>query len=330
MRKPAFFVGFAVSVMVAIQGGHEPRLGAAEPSFRFQSNFWVSLHHSLRGEARRRELKGPVLIKIDGLKPEERAAWTSALDAYAPFGRRDVVFDEGLIGINNLLTRLGDDMSLDRTAQRLDSAAKRGLTLAAPIYRAHFWPSQQQMNEHWIAAVQPAMAAHAASMAAALARVYRTEWPAAPIIIDAASEAGPNGAYTTDGPPDTAGHTTLESASTELQGDMAFETIFHEASHPVAGKKLFDAVNAEAARQNIAAPRDLAHVMIFYTVGELTRRELGKGGNAEYKPYAYRYQLYTGGWQRLRDALERDWQPYLDGKTPYEDALAALVRDASG
>jgi hypothetical protein len=68
--------------------------------------------------------------------------------------------------------------------------------------------------------------------------------------------------------------------------------------------------------------------MIFYTVGEMTRRELGKGGNAAYKPYAYRYQLYTGGWQRLRDALERDWRPYLDGQTSWDDALAALVRDA--
>jgi len=299
---------------------------AAEPAFRFQNNFWVSLHHTLRGEARRRDVRGPALIKTEALKPDERAAWSSALDAYAPYGQRDVTFDAGLVRINNALTLLPDDAAIEKAP--IEAAAKRGLAIAAPIYRAHFWSAQQQLNQRWIEAIRPVLAAHAAGMAAALARVYRVEWPDLPLLVDAASEAGPDGAYTTDGPPGTSGHTTIAAANHDLQGDMAFEMIFHEASHPLTGLALSRSIAAEGTRQKVDAPRVLSHTIIFFTAGELAKRELGKAGDASYKPYAYRYQLYTGGWQKLRDALERDWLPYLDGKTSFDEAIAALVRDS--
>jgi len=314
----------ALAAAIALAG---LRPQAAEPAFRFQNNFWVSLHHTLRGEARRRDVQGPTLIKTSGLSDRERAAWSSALDVYAPYGRRDVVFDAGLNAVNNALALLSDDAAIDKAP--IDAAARRGLTIAAPIYRAHFWAAQQQLNEHWIAAVQPMLAAHGAGMAAALARVYRIEWPTAPLLVDPASEAGPDGAYTTPGPPGTFGHTTIEASNPDLQGDMAFELIFHEASHPLAGLVLGRAIAAEAARQHVDAPGALSHVVIFFTAGELARRELGKSGDADYRPYAYRYGLYTRGWQKMRDAVESDWLPYLDGKTSFDEALTALVRDAS-
>jgi hypothetical protein len=299
---------------------------AAAPSFRFQNNFWVNLHHTLRGEARRRDVRGPSLIKTAVLSETERAAWTSALDAYARYGQRDLVVDDGLIRINNALAQLADDADIGKAP--IDAAARRGLSIAAPIYRAHFWAAQQQLNERWIAALRPMLDDHAAGLAAALGRAYRVDWPSDPIVVDATGEAGPDGAYTTAGPPGTAGHTTIEAANPGLQGEMAFEMIFHEASHPVIGLALSRAVAAEGARQNIDTSRNLSHAIIFFTAGELARRELGKSGDAGYKPYAYRYGLYTRGWQKLRDALEKDWLPYLDGRTPFDEAMTALVRDA--
>jgi len=167
-------------------------------------------------------------------------------------------------------------------------------------------------------------------MSAAIARTYRVEWPAAPIIVDAAAEAGPFGGYTIDGPDGSAAHTIIEASNPEYQGDMAFEMLFHEASHARAiGGRIIAAINAEAARQHVTAPRDLWHTVIFYTAGELARRELGKTGDAQYQAYAYRYGVYTRGWQPLRDALERDWQPYLDGRLGFDEALTALVRDTT-
>jgi hypothetical protein len=65
--------------------------------------------------------------------------------------------------------------------------------------------------------------------------------------------------------------------------------------------------------------------MIMYTSGAIARQELSKSGNREYVPYAYRYDQYT---PVERSAFERDWQPYVDGKVPFEQALHDLVRDA--
>lgn len=45
-------------------------------------------------------------------------------------------------------------------------------------------------------------------------------------------------------------------------------------------------------------------------------------------PYAYRFGLYNhGAWKSYRIALEKDWQPYLDGKIAFAEAIRALVRD---
>ena len=303
---------------------------AADPTFRFQNNFWVNLHHVLRGEARRRTAQMATGVKADALTEAERVAWTSALDGYADNAKRDLLFDDALRRITNALAVVADELALDPMPAAIDDATSRALTRAAPIYRAHYWSAQRQLNDRWIAALQPLLAAHGSGMSAAIARTYRVEWPAAPIIVDAAAEAGPFGGYTIDGPDGTAAHTIIEASNPEYQGDMAFEMLFHEASHARAiGGRIIAAINAEAARQHVTAPRDLWHTVIFYTAGELARRELGKTGDAQYQAYAYRYGVYTRGWQPLRDALERDWQPYLDGRLGFDEALTALVRDTT-
>jgi hypothetical protein len=63
----------------------------------------------------------------------------------------------------------------------------------------------------------------------------------------------------------------------------------------------------------------------YFTSGAVASRELATTGNREYVPYGYRYNQYLPS-ERL--ALERDWQPYLEGKTSFEQALHDLVRDA--
>jgi hypothetical protein len=324
MNKPVFVV-VNVAVVAIVVVCSAPR--AAEPAFRFQNNFWVNLHLALRAESRARTARAPGRIKTSALKADEREAWSSALDGYAEYGQRDLLFDPRLVRMNNRLTLLVDDATLDGVD--VEAPAKRALTTAAPIYRAHFWAAQQQLNDRWISALQAMLAEHGAAMAAAMARVYGVRWPDDPILVDASAEAGPLGGYTTDGPPGTAAHTTIESANPEYQNDMGFEMVFHEASHARAiGGRIIAALNGEGVRQHVAVPRDLWHVLIFFTAGELAKRELGKSGDADYKPYAYRYGVYTRGWQKLRDATEKDWLPYLDGKTSWDDAIAAVVRDA--
>src|SRR5262249_14400376 len=125
-----------------------------------------------------------------------------------------------------------------------------------------------------------------------------------------------------EGPPGTGGHTVLAPLK-NVETDMAFEIVFHEASHTVD-----EGIMKRLAREG-KVPEDLWHAVIFYTSGELARRELGKGNDPSYRPYAYRFQVYERGeWRKFRAALERDWLPYLDGKTSFDAAVSALVRDA--
>ncbi|HZR26113.1 MAG TPA: hypothetical protein VFA59_21125 [Vicinamibacterales bacterium] len=322
-------LGFLVlgTLAVSALGNQEPRTSEPRTSdslFRFQNNFWVNLHHVVRREARRRVDKQAPTIKLEQLSESERAAWSSALDAYATLSQKTIFLDPQTIAINNTLTTVPDDGSPD--GRGLDPNITSALMRAAPIYRAHYWVAHRQINERWIAAVQSMIAQHGSAMAREVAKAYRVVWPAQPIVVDASADAGPLGGYTTDGPPGTAAHTVIQSDNPEYQGEMAFEMVFHEASHAtgIFGPTL-NALQREAQRQHVTLPRDLWHVLLFYTAGELARRELGMIGDAHYMPYAYRYGVYSGGWETLRDAVVAEWQPYLDGARTYDAAIAALV-----
>ena len=88
-------------------------------------------------------------------------------------------------------------------------------------------------------------------------------------------------------------------------------------------------VDEEGAKQRVEPQFDLWHGIIFFTVGELVKRELHMHNDPKYQPYAYRFGIYDRGWQAIRSALERDWQPYLNGSVDFGHALASLVADCS-
>ena len=46
---------------------------------------------------------------------------------------------------------------------------------------------------------------------------------------------------------------------------------------------------------------------------------------AGYTPYALREGLYERGWKNYLDVLQRFWQPYLDGRATFGDAIARMV-----
>jgi hypothetical protein len=191
------------------------------------------------------------------------------------------------------------------------------------------WPRQRAINDAWIADMKPRVARHGDALMRALAHAYHTDWPSQPILIDVSADAGPVGAYTTDsGPAGFAGHATIAPGGAGAEGDMGLESIFHEASHTVDAA-IMKQVDAECAAQKVRAPRNLWHALIFYTTGEMVRRELGKAGDAHYMPYAYRFDVYAKGMDKERAALERNWQPFLDGRISHEEALKNLLRDAT-
>jgi len=304
--------------------------------FEFHSGFWINLHDFLYHQARisARQLAGgsdkaagtaPGLADTGSLTPEQQRTWTSVLDYYRKtWIGRDLLFDEEMVRVKNRLVE--SEAAADLKRSELQPELVAALERAAPIYRARWWAEQDRANHSWIGAVTPLVNRFGDTLVGQLTTAYRAKWPGPRIRVDVVKYASWAGAYTTLDPV----HITVSSTDPRTQGLVALETLFHEASHAMVGRS-FGAVSEGLARegraQNKTIPNDLWHAIIFYTTGEIVRRTLAKNGAADYSPYAYRNGLYARApsWQKYRSALEQHWQPYLDGKTDFNGAIANLV-----
>ncbi len=98
---------------------------------------------------------------------------------------------------------------------------------------------------------------------------------------------------------------------------------FHEAMHT-----LDDSVDAALRRAAVAQKkraRDVDHVLIFYTAGEITRQRI-----PGHVPYAEATELWrrNQAWGALLPHVRETWQPYLDRRASFEDAISTLVARA--
>ncbi len=342
---------FTASLRIPQEAGQ-----GARPVFEFHSGFWVNLHHFLYQQARIRKGKpsrsgggqpsglpaSAAPASTEGLTPAERQSWTAALDYYAgDLADRDLLFNGDMVNINNRLAQLEGCAELSGRGSRECASGLRqeliaALERAAPVYRARWWREHDQSNRSWVASVGPLVRQFGAGLAQQLSATYRADWPAGQMRVDVVFYGGPFGAYTSLDPV----HLTLSSSDPRNQGPAALEVLFHEASHALAGA-VRDAIARECRARGKPIPRDLWHALLFYTTGEMVKRALSApesfagrgfgtaegpaGGTGNYKPYAYRFGLYARGWAHYQHALERYWQPYLDGKAEFDTALARLV-----
>jgi hypothetical protein len=332
------------------------------PVFEFHSGFWINLHHALYYEARLREFppnasqKGnpvpQVKLKLmkdaaTALSPAERIAWDNSVAYYAAnYANKDLLFNNELILIKNQLADFEDCDELSGAQKKTCDAGlapklTQALDAAAPVYRAHLWADQDRANRRWVAAVAPLVEEQGVGISQRLADIYQTKWPKEKIRVDVSAYANPSGAYTTIDPL----RVTISSTDARNQGDEAFEVLFHEASHGIA-EPVESAIIRECRQRDKAIPRDLWHALIFYTTGEVIRPLLTPAeGDLQdqedavkpninrppasrketYIPYAIREGLYERGWKDYLQLLTRFWQPYLDNKSTFDDAIARMV-----
>lgn len=295
------------------------------------------------------------------LSPSEQRTWDDAVSFYAAtYADKDLLFSTELILVTN---QLGDFEDCDELSGRRKRTCDAGLPVkltqaleaAAPIYRAHQWPAHDRANRRWIAGVAPLVREQGVGLSERLADIYQTRWPKQKIRVDVAAYSNVNGAYTTIDPL----RVTISSLDARNQGAEALEVLFHEASHGLA-QPVQDAIIRECRQRDKAIPRDLWHALIFYTTGEVIRpimvaqhaqmivphpqpadvnvpgRPSAPGSAARqaesdsdssntYTPYAIREKLYERGWDGYLQLLSRFWQPYLEGKSTYDDAIARMV-----
>lgn len=323
------------------------------PVFELHSGFWINLHHTLYQEARQRRAATsrdagatkPAPFKSvlagKGLSDTEQKAWDDAVAFYAEnYANKDLLFTTELIQLKD---QLGDFEDCDELSGRKRKFCDAGLPAnltqvleaAAPVYRKYLWPEHDKANRTWILQVAPLVREQGVGLSERLADIYQTQWPHGKIRVDVVAYANWAGAYTTVDPL----RVTISSLDSRNQGPQALEVLFHEGSHGIA-EAVQKAIVRECRQRDKPIPRDLWHALVFYTTGEVIRTVLtsppasssssrgDKGGSgvvSDYSTYAVREGLYQRGWKSYLELLQRFWQPYLDGKATFDDAIARMV-----
>ena len=356
-RKSA--LAYPLSQSGAVQGqaaGTESSL----PVFEVHSGFWLNLHHFLYLQARLRKgspsagesARGAAQpdelpVSLADYPAAEIRAWNNAVQIYSKdLASRDLLLNGDMEIINNQLAAMETCPDLEGKASAACKSGLRpdlveALESAAPVYRAHWWAQQDRANREWIAQVAPMIRQMGVALSGQLAEVYQRPWPPERVRVDLAWYAGPYGAYTTLSP----AHVTISSHDPRNRGVYGFEVLFHEASHALASA-VNEAIAREFRDRDKPIPRDLWHALLFYTTGELVRRDLERGtitlaldqnlaglqaepgtgkGTSGYLPYAARFGLYSGSWERFRGLLDLYWMPYLDGRVSFDTAIARLA-----
>jgi len=318
-------VGFGIPANVSAQGD------SSLPVFEFHSGFWLNLHHTLYYQARQQRAPGSSAVALmANLSPTEQKAWDSAVAYYQDaYGSKDLLFSLEMILIKN---QIGDFETCDDLSGLKKKTCDAGLpkkltdalTAAAPVYRSHLWAEHDRTNRRWISAVAPLVRRSGVNLSHRLAEIYQTDWPKERIRVDVAVYANSSGAYTTLDPL----RVTVSSTDARNQGPEALEILFHEASHGISDN-VQNAILRECRQRDKPVPRDLWHALLFYTTGEVIRPTIfsSESGSVKegYVPYAVREGLYKRGWEDYLRVLTQFWQPYLDGRESFDDAIAHMV-----
>jgi hypothetical protein len=352
----SLFLSFATAATLPPRASAQTTEGTVYgplPVFEFHSDFWVNLHHTLYQEAKFRApqnaqnndrskplTRGRPTLKTSNAKspltPAEQRAWDEALNYYsANYIDKDLLFTTELILIKN---QLGDFDGCDELSGRKKRTCDAGLPAnlthvletAAVVYRAHQWPTHDLANRRWVLRVAPLVREQGLGLSQRLADIYQTNWPKDKIRVDVCAYANRSGAYTTLDPL----RVTISSTDPRNQDAQALEVLFHEASHGIADP-VQQAIIRECRQREKGIPRDLWHALIFYTTGEVIRPVItatnadgssdASISGASYTPYAIREGIYQRGWDGYLKLLTQFWQPYLDGKSTFDDAIARMV-----
>lgn len=305
----------------------------ARPRFAFRTSVWLNLHNFLYKEAKRRHAidddgpgaRGNLAADTAGeraLTRDERKTWGRALRFFQDSLLRAHSRDSIVIRINDRIADVADGANPALAPE--ESALQGVLTEAAPVYRAVWWPSHERRNRRWERSMEALLAQYVGCLAPRAAAVFRSGWPAEPIRVDASVYANWFGAYATSvaGP-----HVTMSSnavGNLELYG---LETLLHEAVHAARMlQPVESALVAEATRRSARVPRELSHLLLFYTAGALVR-----GVVPTHVPYGERFGIWAQNRaaQQLHRAIAREWGPYVEGRRSFAEGIRGLVTQVS-
>jgi hypothetical protein len=298
----------------------------AQPIFVFSTDeMWLNMHHFLyvlaRAELGQPDANRESVIQapadassaLQGATEQERRTWREAVSFYTGgMGGKDLVFDQRLAATTIALAAAADSPSLDGAA--IDSATRRVLEGAAPVYRKYWWAAHRKANGEWVRVTQPALDSYGHRVLDYIVKAYALPWPKNGYPVHMSGYTNWAGAYSTMG-----NLLVVSSLASNLRGAHGVEIVFHESMHQW-DDSMQARLRVQARRQDRPLPRDLSHAMIFYTTGEAMKSVL-----PGHTPLAEIAGIWDRGMGRYRDALRNEWQPYLDGRIGLDSALFRLI-----
>ncbi len=321
-----------------VRGAEAAAAPVAETArFAFWSDPEVNLHHFLyqwaSAEAPRQPRRRPAAVperdEIASLAPEERAAWTAALEHYrAEVATRDPLFDGEMVALRDHLAG-----TAPAPPGEWAKATLAALEKALPVYRARWWPAHDAANRSWVAALTPTLERVEVALAGRMAAAFGGAWPEGLVRVDVSAYSHDLGAYSTASAAGPGPHVVITSLGEGYAMPYALEMVFHEAGHvDLLMHPLGDALAAAFAKLGAEPPGRLWHHALFHTAGELTRQALAEIGAGDFVPYAKHFGLdHRRGAQEDFEALEAHWTPYLRGNLEDEgkraEALEAVARE---
>lgn len=310
-KKPALALLLASSSLIAWVAMGQTR----QTTFEFHSGMWLNLHHTLYYQAV--GIKAGRVPDLSALSSAETGVWNQALHYYGRSLVNHNLLEVSMARINQALANAAN--ASDLQAPGLSREMDQVLEAAAPIYRARFWADHDRNNQEWIASAIPLIAKHEDALKPALARAYDTPWPKSPIRVEVSYYVTGNSAYTSLNPT----LITVSSGSQRNQGPALLENIFHEGGHALIQKAFAEITKAEKSQKKELKYRDVWHALMFYTTGELVRKQV-----PELEPYAMKYGLWEDNWPQVLPMMEKDWKPFLEGKGAFKDGIRQLVADS--
>ena len=283
-----------------------------QPTFLFQSGFWINLHHFLFQHAVEQSTDDQSTQNT--LAAEQARDWAAAVNYYRKtFDGKDLLRRD-MTEIKNALADAGNNVSL--VSSGLDSALIGAIEMAAPVYRAIWWREHDRSNRSRIDQLLPLVAQHDESLKNRLSDVYKTEWPDVGLRVDIVFHANWAGAYTTLYPT----RITISSEDSTQPSEEGLEILYHEASHALVGKVRAEIGERVRSLGKLLRRKSLWHAVLFYSTGEIVRRRI-----PGYTPYAVKHRLWERVWPDHFGVLETEWKPYLDGHRGFHAAIGVLV-----
>jgi len=195
MNRRQFIKTSATATVLTSQTPALAGMSSPLPDFRFQSNFWINLHHTLYyqtqvletvyglGTAHLAPMEERAYEELKRVRGEYAHDWYEALRIYrVNYASLDFVFSDTMVHIDNALARAnGADLPVHRD---LPAPLQQALTLAAPAYRSSLWPHHDAGNRAFVAELQTKANRFGPGLARRLAQLYRTPWLREPYVVD--------------------------------------------------------------------------------------------------------------------------------------------------